>query len=83
VIDGRHKLYSRERVWLLQTGSTVFVKKGGLGVERLDDELFCALMFFVPDNYIRSFVRENAALFPPVELAYRTTDGGQVGSIYN
>lgn len=69
VISGRHNLYSHDRVWLLQTGSTAFVKKGSVGVERVDDDMYCALMFYVPDEYIRSFTKENAALFPPVDLS--------------
>ncbi|MFC0772624.1 helix-turn-helix domain-containing protein [Terrimonas alba] len=69
VMTGRHNLYSREHEWYLKAGSTMFVKKGGLGVERVDDDSFCALMFYVPDKYICSFVRENIALFPPVDLA--------------
>ena len=69
VMTGRHKLHSREHTWYLKTGSTMFVKKGGLGIERVDDDSFCALMFYVPDKYICSFVRENITLFPPVDLS--------------
>ena len=53
---------SRERSWVLDVGSTVFVKKGGLTVERVSHEPFCVLMFFVPDEYLRSFIHENASL---------------------
>ena len=74
VISGRHNLYSRERIWYLNTGSTVFVKKGGLGIEKVDDDIFCALMFYVPDEYIRSFMRENIDLLPSVDLSLISND---------
>ena len=74
VITGNHIVYSRERSWLLQQGATVFMKKGGCGIEKVDEETFCALMFYVPDSYIQSFARENASLFPRIELSMVTGD---------
>jgi AraC-like DNA-binding protein len=67
VLTGKKHLYNRERSWYVQKGSTVFLKKGGIGIEKLGDEPFCVLMFYVPDEYIRSFVRENTALLAPVK----------------
>ena len=58
VITGNHLLFSRERSWLISKGSTVFIKKGGLGIQKIDEDAFCALMFYVPDSYIHSFFSE-------------------------
>jgi len=58
VITGNHMLFSRERSWLISKGSTVFIKKGGLGIQKIDEDAFCALMFYVPDNYIHSFLND-------------------------
>ena len=58
VITGNHLLFSRERSWLISKGSTVFIKKGGLGIQKIDEDAFCALMFYVPDNYIHSFLND-------------------------
>lgn len=74
VTSGRHDLYSRERTWNLDTGSTVFVKKGALGIKKVDEDSFCALMFYVPDEYIRTFIRENNAVLPPVDLSIISND---------
>ncbi|HEX6849515.1 MAG TPA: AraC family transcriptional regulator [Chitinophagaceae bacterium] len=74
VIAGEHKLSSRERTWHLVPGTTVFVKKGGLVIERVDEEAFCALMFFIPDEFIRSFMRENRSLVPHAELSVDSGD---------
>ena len=83
VITGRHNLYSRERIWNLNTGSTVFVKKGGSGIEKVDEDIFCALMFYVPDEYIRSFMRENIDLLPSVDLSLISNDKIITGSKYS
>jgi len=70
VLAGGKRMSSREKSWLLDKGETVFVKKGGVTVERMSIEPFCVLMFFVPDDYLRSFIRENATLkFNPDDYA--------------
>jgi len=61
VLTGGKRMSSREKSWVLDEGSTVFVKKGGVTVERLSHEPFCVLMFFVPDDYLKSFIREQVA----------------------
>ena len=69
VITGNHILFSRERSWLISKGSTVFVKKGGLGIEKVDEESFCALMFYVPDNYMFSFIKDKAVMLSQSDRA--------------
>jgi len=59
VLTGGKRMSSREKSWVLDQGSTVFVKKGGVTVERVSHEPFCVLMFFVPDDYLKSFIREH------------------------
>jgi len=61
VLTGSKRISSREKSWVLHEGSTVFVKKGGITVERIGPEPFCVLMFFVPDDYLRSFIREQGS----------------------
>jgi AraC-like DNA-binding protein len=72
VLNGGKRMSSRERSWDLHEGQTVFVKKGGVTVERTGPEPYCTLMFFVPDNYLRSFVREHISLLVlPQTSGYR------------
>ena len=40
----------------------------------MDEDFFCALMFYVPDEYIRSFIRENNSVLPPVDLSIISND---------
>lgn len=62
VLTGEKHLFNRKRSWYIQKGSTVFLKKGGIGIEKIGNEPFCVLMFYVPDEYICSCVRENTSL---------------------
>ena len=62
VLTGEKHLFNRERSWHLKKGSSAFLKKGGIGIEKLGNEPFCVLMFYVPDEYICSFIRENTGL---------------------
>lgn len=75
VITGNHILFNRQRSWMISKGDTVFVKKGGLGIQKVDeDEIFCALMFYVPDQYICSFVQDKPGLLSQAEPAPITKD---------
>lgn len=67
VITGNHLLFSRERSWLISKGATVFIKKGGIGIQKVDEESFCALMFYVPDSYIHSTINDRAAIISQVD----------------
>jgi AraC-like DNA-binding protein len=64
-MNGETKLHSRDSCWHLKQGDTAFLKKGGCNIEKLENHTFCTLLFYVPDNYIRSFTRENIRLFDP------------------
>lgn len=74
VIEGNHILYSRERTWQISKGATVFVKKGGLGIQKVDEEAFCALMFYVPDQYISAFIKDKPALLSEADAAPTSKD---------
>ena len=73
-ISGQHLLFSTERSWLFQKGETVFVKKGGLGVQKVGHDLFCVLMFFVPDHYLRSFISEKLPIFSGCDTKAHSKD---------
>lgn len=69
VLSGEVILHSRERSWHLKHGDTVFMKKGGCGIEKTEHDSFCSLLFYIPDSYIRSFVRANANHFSGTDLS--------------
>jgi AraC family transcriptional regulator, exoenzyme S synthesis regulatory protein ExsA len=74
VLSGEKILFSRERSWHLREGTTIFLKKGGIGIERAVAGSFCALMFYFPDNYIRSFMREINFFLPDVDLSLHSKE---------
>ena len=74
VLDGNKRLYTREKSWALKQGSTFFVKKGAITVEKIGQDSLCALMFFVPDEYVRCFVKENRTAIPFLDCNNNTFD---------
>jgi AraC family transcriptional regulator, exoenzyme S synthesis regulatory protein ExsA len=62
VLSGQKCFYTRDQSWNLQKGATFFIKRGAITIEKIGNEPLCALMFFVPDKYIRSFIKENVHL---------------------
>jgi AraC family transcriptional regulator, exoenzyme S synthesis regulatory protein ExsA len=52
----------------LHQGAAVFVKKGAYIMEKFFDETLCLMAFFIPDNYLCSFLSENAGLIQKKQL---------------
>ncbi len=69
IMNGEIIMHSRETSWRLKEGDTAFLKKGGCSIERAEHHTFCSLLFYVPDSYIRSFIRENIRLLRPADSA--------------
>lgn len=69
VLTGNKRLFSRDQSWQIETGSTVFLKRGAIGIERMGNQPFCVLMFYVPDDYIRKFMKENIAIIPRIDTS--------------
>ena len=62
IVTGKKCFYSNSRSWLLTSGTAVFVKKGACIIEKIDGEVLCLMAFFIPDDYLRSFLLKNNAL---------------------
>lgn len=67
VVTGEKVFYAHPTSWLIGAGSAVFVKKGGSILEKIQGEDLCLMAFFIPDNFILSFLRENRNLIQPVK----------------
>jgi AraC family transcriptional regulator, exoenzyme S synthesis regulatory protein ExsA len=59
VISGKKKWYTRNQEMLVQEGDCLFVRKGAHSVYQFFDTEFCALVLFVPDDFIRSVLIDN------------------------
>ena len=62
VVSGKKMFYSTSHSWSLTSGTAVFVKKGACIIEKVHGEILCLMAFFLPDNYLRSFLSENPTL---------------------
>jgi AraC family transcriptional regulator, exoenzyme S synthesis regulatory protein ExsA len=60
VVTGKKTWQTSEGVWAANPGETLFFKKGAAIVEQHFEIDFCLLMFFIPDDFVRSTVREMA-----------------------
>jgi len=62
ILTGKEVIHTPDRSLILTKGKAVFVKKGAYIMEKFFDEILCLVVFFIPDNYLCSFVRENSGL---------------------
>jgi AraC-like DNA-binding protein len=69
VLTGKMAYHTPGRSWPLTKGSAVFVKKGACVLEKFFEEVICIVTFFVPDSYLRSFMREHISLIQEAEVA--------------
>jgi len=59
VISGQKKWFTRSQAILAKQGDCLFVRKGAHSVYQYFDSEFCAVVLFVPDEFIRSVLLEN------------------------
>ncbi len=46
----------------VQAGDAIFCKKGAHSIMNFYEEQFCALLFFIPDDFIRSVIQESESI---------------------
>jgi AraC-like DNA-binding protein len=59
VISGRRIFHKGEKSWNLQEGRCAFVKKGAHVAERLQNDAWCVMVFFIPDEFFKQLVNEH------------------------
>lgn len=59
VVQGKKKWISMYREYIIDTGDLLFVKKGAYIAQQFFDEDFCALIIFLPDDFIRKVIIEH------------------------
>ncbi len=60
VITGKKTWHTTDGSFAAEAGQSLYFKKGAAIVEQFFNEEFCLLLFFVPDDFIRSVVKEYA-----------------------
>lgn len=81
IASGTKALRTMTEIYEIRPGDTFFVKKGACFLRQLDDDELCMFMYFIPDDFIRTVVREIAPDLPalplsaePREMAIRMLD---------
>ena len=64
VLRGRRIYHWEGQSWELGQGACAFVKPGGVVTERPNEEEWCVMVFFVPDDFLLQVVKENQNIFP-------------------
>ena len=64
VISGRRIFHKNNNHWDLTTGTCVFVKKGAHIAERKDNDGWCVMVFFMPDDFLKQLIKENRNNLP-------------------
>lgn len=62
IISGKKDWITGDKKYHVKQGDAIFVRKGVYTIQQYFEVDHCVLVFFVHDDFIRSFIRENAQL---------------------
>jgi AraC-like DNA-binding protein len=74
VATGSKTLRTATGRWEIGPGDTVFLKKGACFLRHSDPEELCLFMYFIPDDFVRTAVREMASDLPALPPPADTRD---------
>ena len=74
VIHGRRVFHKAKTAWDLQEGVCAFIKKGTHISEKLGDDKWCVMAFFMPDHFLKQLIVENQKQLPLAHLPEAGTD---------
>jgi len=60
VITGKKTWHTVDGIWSANPGETLFFRKGATVFEQHHEPDFCVMVFFIPDDFVRTTVRELA-----------------------
>jgi AraC family transcriptional regulator, exoenzyme S synthesis regulatory protein ExsA len=67
VMTGKLQWNTQKAEYLVYSGEMIFVKKGGNIIHKFFDESFCALLIFMPDDYIKEVAKLEPSAFTKVK----------------
>ncbi|PHN05120.1 helix-turn-helix domain-containing protein [Flavilitoribacter nigricans] len=74
VTSGKKMWRSIYNDYVVEAGDSLFVKKGANLVHQFFDEDYCALMVFIPDDFIRKFIQRFSSVINPANKETKQTD---------
>lgn len=60
--------------YIVEKGDILFIKKGANLTHQFFDDEFCAIFFFIPDNFIKSFLNKNPHFLETTQKRLATQD---------
>lgn len=70
VISGKKDWIAGDKLYHVKEGDAIFLRKGVYTIRQFFDDDHCVLVFFIHDDFIRNFVRENKVMTISPEHAY-------------
>ncbi|MDT7830430.1 AraC family transcriptional regulator [Pricia sp. S334] len=74
VIQGKKKWRTLENSYMVHANEALFVKKGANIIHKFFDVQFCALMIFIPDDFIKDLIAEK----PKIALGQKRVESDSV-----
>ena len=74
VTSGKKMWRSIHKDYVVEAGDSLFVKKGANLVHQFFDEDYCALMVFIPDDFILKFIQRFSSVINIDNLEVKQTD---------
>ena len=74
VTSGKKMWRSIYNDYVVESGDSLFVKKGANLVHQFFDEDYCALMVFIPDDFIRKFIERFSSIINTDNFEIEQTD---------
>ena len=73
ILSGKKGFHGIGNSFYLKTGEGIFVSKGACILEKFFEEPLCIITFFIPDPYLKSFLKEHKTLINAHHVAgYRS-----------
>ncbi len=74
VLTGKRIFYQPGKTYMATEGKCFFSKKGAWVSEMQPHEGWCVLVFFIPDNYLKQFIKEYRSNLPLAGLVAGSTE---------
>jgi AraC-like DNA-binding protein len=74
VISGKRIVHKNRVTWDLTEGVCAFIKKGAHISERMEDDGWCVMTFFMPDHFLGQLIIDNQKVLPLNDLPEAGTD---------
>lgn len=83
VLSGKKKWQTKQSEYMVHEGEAIFVQKGASIIHKFFEVQFCAIMIFIPDDFIKNVFQNNANKLPDTSAPRDTVFPIQLDEILN